>query len=85
MRRTRKKQKLPQPNNRSSIYPIEDRWNFLTPNSEEQHRVLKLYRKLEAVSKSYFDKARIFCVSSTVIIENEAAESFLQELSNIVE
>lgn len=80
-----RKQKKNKPDGRRSICPQWDRWNFRIPNLEEQRRVLELYRKSGAASKSDFVRARLLGESFKVITENKSAEPYLRELSNIVE
>ena len=80
-----KKHKQKKPDGRCATCPRWDRWHIRLPKSEDQQKVLDLYRRSGAVSKSDFVRARILGESFKVIIEKKSAKPYLRELSNIVE
>ena len=80
-----KKQKQKKPDGRCTTCPRWDRWHIRLPKSEDQQKVLDLYRSSGAASKSDFVRARILGESFKVITENKSAKPYLCELSKIVE
>lgn len=80
-----KKHKQKKPDCRCATCPRWDRWHVRIPNPEDQKKVLELYLKSGATSKSDFVRARILGESFKVITENKSTEPYLRELSNIVE
>lgn len=79
-----KKQKQKKPDGRCSTCPRWDRWHIRIPNSEDQQKVLDLYRRSGAASKSDFVRARLLGESFKVIVENPLAAPYLERLSKIV-
>ena len=80
-----KKQKQKKPDGRCATCPRWDRWHIRIPNSEDQQKLIRLYRKSGAKTKSDFVRARLLGESFKVITEDKSAEPYLRELSNIVE
>lgn len=69
---------------RRATCPRWDRWHIRMPNSEDQQKVLDLYLKSGATSKSDFVRARILGESFKVITENPSAEPYRKELDSII-
>ena len=78
-----KKQKQKKPDGRCATCPRWDRWHIRTPNSEDQQKLIELYRRSGAKTKSDFLRARLLDESVKVIIEDESAEEYYRELSSI--
>lgn len=70
---------------RRATCPRWDRWHIRIPNPEDQKKVLDLYLRSGAASKSDFVRARLLGESFKVITENKSPKPYLRELSNIVE
>lgn len=79
-----KKQKQKKPDGRCATCPRWDRWHIRIPNSEDQQKVLDLYRRSSAASKSDFVRARLFGEPFKVIVENPSAAPYLERLTKIV-
>ena len=54
------------------------------PNSEDQQKLIRLYRKLGAKIKSDYLRGLLLNESFKVIIEDTTAQPYLRELDNIV-
>ena len=54
------------------------------PNSEDQQKLIKLYRKLGAKTKSDFVRARLLGEAFKTITQYPAKEPYLEKLSEIV-
>ena len=80
-----KKHKQKKPDGRCATCPRWDRWHIRIPNPKDQKKVLDLYLRSGAASKSDFVRARILGEPFKVITENKSAKPYLRELSNIVE
>ena len=65
-------------------YPRRDRWHIRIPNSEDQQKLIRLYRKSGAKTKSDFVRARLLGETFKVITEDPAKEPYLEKLSEIV-
>ena len=63
--------------------PRWDRWHIRIPNPEDQKKLIELYRKSGAKTKSDFLRARLLDESFKVIIEDESTEEYYRKLSNI--
>lgn len=61
-----------------------DRWHIRLPNYEDQQKVINLYRKSGAKTKSDYLRARLLGDSFKVITEDKSNEKYLRELSNII-
>lgn len=79
-----KRQKSKKPDGRRATYPRWDRWHIRIPNSEDQQKVLDLYRRSGATSKSDFVRARLLGDSFKVVVENPSAAPYLERLTKIV-
>ena len=79
-----KKQKQKKPDGRCATCPRWDRWHIRIPNSEDQQKLIKLYRKSGAKTKSDFVRARLLGEAFKVITEDPSRESYLEKLSKIV-
>ena len=72
------------PNGRSATCPRWDRWHIRIPNSEDQQKLIRLYRKSGAKTKSDFVRARLLGEALKVITEDPSKELYLEKLSKIV-
>ena len=79
-----KKHKQKKPDGRCATCPRWDRWHIRIPNTEERKKVVKLYRKSGAKTKSDFVRARLLGETFKVIIEDPSKEPYLEKLSEIV-
>ena len=79
-----KKQKQNKPDGRCATCPRWDRWHIRIPNSEDQQKLIRLYRKSGAKTKSDFVRARLLGEAFKVITEDPSRESYLEKLSKIV-
>ena len=71
------------PDSRCATCPRWDRWHIRIPNPKDQHKLIELYRRSGAKTKSDFLRARLLNESFKVIIEDESAEEYYRKLSNI--
>ena len=79
-----KKQKQKKPDSRCATCPRWDRWHIRIPKSEDQQKLIRLYRKSGAKTKSDFVRARLLGGAFKVIIQDPAKEPYLEKLSEIV-
>ena len=71
------------PDGRCATCPRWDRWHIRIPNPEDQKKLIELYRRSGAKTKSDFLRARLLDESFKVIIEDESAEEYYRKLSSI--
>ena len=71
------------PDGRCATCPQWDRWHIRIPKREDQQKILELYRRSGAKTKSDFLRARLLDESFKVIIEDESAEEYYRKLSDI--
>lgn len=79
-----KKQKQKMPGGRSATCPRWDRWHIRIPNSEDQQKLIRLYRKSGAKTKSDFVRGRLLGETFKVIVEKPSASPYLERLTKIV-
>lgn len=79
-----KRKKTDKPDSRCATCPQWDRWHIRVPNPEDQRKLIELYRKSGAKTKSDYVRARLLNQSFKVISEDKSSESYLRELSNII-
>ena len=79
-----KKQKQKKPDGRCATCPKWDRWHIRIPNSEDQQKLIRLYRKSGAKTKSDFVRARLLGETFKVITEDPLKNPYLEKLSEIV-
>lgn len=79
-----KKQKQKMPDGRRATCPRWDRWHIRIPNSEDQQKLIRLYRKSGAKTKSDFVRARLLGETFKVITEDSSKELYLEKLSKNV-
>ena len=79
-----KKQKQKKPDSRCATCPRWDRWHIRIPNSEDQQKLIRLYRKSGAKTKSDFVRARLLGETFKVITEDPLKNPYLEKLSEIV-
>ena len=71
------------PDSRCATCPRWDRWHIRIPNPKDQQKLVELYRRLGAKTKSDFLRAKLLDESFKVIIEDESAVEYYRKLSNI--
>ena len=72
------------PDGRCSSCPKWDRWHIRIPNPQDQQKLIELYQKLGAKTKSDYLRARLLGESFKVISEDKSDGKYLRELSNII-
>ena len=71
------------PDGRCATCPRWDRWHIRIPNPKDQQKLIELYRRSGAKTKSDFLRARLIDESFKVIIEDESAVEYYHKLSSI--
>ena len=71
------------PDGRCATCPRWDRWHIRIPNPKDQQKLIELYRRSGAKTKSDLLRARLLDESFKVIIEDESAEEYYRKLSSI--
>ena len=79
----RQKMKQNKPDGRCATCPRWDRWHIRIPKLEDQKKLIELYRKSGAKTKSDFLRARLLDESFKVIVEDESTEEYYRRLSSI--
>lgn len=79
-----KRKNTDKPNGRCATCPRWDRWHIRTPKPEDQQKLIELYRKSGAKTKSDYIRGRLLNESFKVITEDKSSEQYLRELSNIL-
>ena len=79
-----KRKKTDKPDGRCATCPRWDRWHIRIPKPEDQQKLIELYRKSEAKTKSDYLRGRLLDEPFKVITEDKSAEPYLRELSNIL-
>ena len=79
-----KRKKTDKPDGRCATCPKWDRWHIRITNSEDQQKLIKLYRKSGAKTKSDFVRVRLLGEAFKVITQDPAKELYLEKLSEIV-
>ena len=72
------------PDGRCATCPRWDRWHIRIPNPKDQQKLIELYRRSGAKTKSDFLRARLLGESFKVITEDRSSEPYLRELSSIL-
>ena len=75
--------KQDKPDGRCSTCPRWDRWHIRIPNPKDQQKILELYRRSGAKTKSDFLRARLLDESFKVITVDESAVEYYRKLSSI--
>ena len=69
---------------RCATCPQWDRWHIRIPNSEDQQKLIRLYRKSGAKTKSDYVRGRLLNEPFKVITEDKSSEPYLRELGSII-
>ena len=72
------------PDSRCATCPRWDRWHIRIPNPTDQQKLIELYRRSGAKTKSDFLRARLLDESFKIIIEDRSVEPYLRELGSIL-
>ena len=78
-----KRKNTDKPDGRCTTCPRWDRWHIRIPNPEDQKKLIELYRKSGAKTKSDFLRARLLDESFKVITVDESAVEYYRKLSSI--
>ena len=79
-----KRKNTNKPDDRCATCQKWDRWHIRLPNYEDLQKVIKLYQKSGAKTKSDYLRARLLGDSFKVTTEDKSNEKYLRELSNII-
>lgn len=79
-----KRKNTDKPDGRCATCPRWDRWHIRIPNLEDQQKLIELYRKSGARTKSHYVRNRLLNEPFKVITQDESAEPYLRELGNII-
>ena len=79
-----KKQKQKKPDSRCATCPRWDRWHIRIPKLEDQRKLIELYRKSGAKTKSDYVRTQLLNQYFKVITEDKSSEPYLRELGNII-
>ena len=79
-----KRKNTDKPDGRCTTCPRWDRWHIRIPNPTDQQKLIELYSRSGAKTKSDFLRARLLDESFKVIIEDRSVEPYLRELSSIL-
>ncbi len=71
------------PDGRCATCPRWERWHIRISNPKDQQKVIELYSRSGAKTKSDFLRARLLDESFKVIFEDESAEEYYRKLSSI--
>ena len=71
------------PDGRCATCPRWDRWHIRIPKLEDQQKLIELYRRSGAKTKSDFLRAQLLDESFKVIAEDESTEEYYHKLSSI--
>ena len=71
------------PDGRCATCPRWDRWHIRIPNPKDQQKLIELYRRSGAKTKSDFLRARLLDESCKVITVDESAVEYYRKLSSI--
>ena len=72
------------PDGRCATCPRWDRWHIIIPNPKDQQKLIELYRRSGAKTKSDFLRARLLDESFKVITEDRSSEPYPRALGNII-
>ncbi|MBB6275024.1 plasmid mobilization protein [Porphyromonas circumdentaria] len=79
-----KRKNTDKPDGRCATCPRWDRWHIRVPNPEDQQKLIELYRKSGAKTKSDYVRGQLLNHSFKVITEDKTAEPYLRELDSII-
>ncbi len=79
-----KRKNTDKPDRRCATCPRWDRWHIRIPNPEDQQKLIELYLKSGAKTKSDYFRGRLLNQSFKVITQDKAAEPYLRELDSII-
>lgn len=79
-----KRKKTDKPDGRCATCPRWDRWHIRIPKPEDQQKLIELYRKSGAKTKSHYVRNRLLNSPFKVITQDKTAEPYLRELDSII-
>jgi len=74
-----KRKHTDKPDGRCATCPQWDRWHIRIPKPEDQQKLIELYRKSGAKTKSDYVRGRLLNESFKVITEDKSSEPYLRE------
>ena len=69
---------------RCATCPQWDKWHIRVPNPEDQQKLIELYWKSGAKTKSDYVRGRLLNQSFKVITEDKSSEPYLRKLDKII-
>lgn len=72
------------PDGRCTTCPRWDRWHIRISTPKDQQKLIELYRRSGAKTKSDFLRAQLLDESFKIIIEDESTEEYLRQLDSII-
>ena len=72
------------PGSRCATCPRWDRWHIRIPNPKDQQKLIELYQRSGAKTKSDFLRARLLDESFKVITMDKSSELYPRALGNII-
>ena len=72
------------PDSRCATCPRWDRWHIRIPNPKDQQKLIELYQRSGAKTKSDFLRARLLDESFKVITMDKSSELYPRALGNII-
>lgn len=79
-----KRKKTDKPDGRCAICPRWDRWHIRIPKPEDQQKLIELYRKSGAKTKSDYFRGQLLNEPFKVITEDKSSEPYHRELNSII-
>ena len=79
-----KRKNTDKPDGRCATCPRWDRWHVRILKSEDQKKLIDLYRKSRVKTKSDYVRGRLLDMPFKVISEDKSSEPYLRELGNII-
>ncbi|WP_025843493.1 hypothetical protein [Porphyromonas gingivicanis] len=79
-----KRKNTDKPDGRCATCPRWDRWHIRIPKPEDQQKLIELYRKSGAKTKSHYVRTQLLNQSFKVITQDKTAEPYLRELDSII-
>lgn len=79
-----KRKKTDKPDGRCATCPRWDRWHIRVPNPEDQRKLIELYRKSGARTKSDYVRNCLLNFPFKVITQDKTVEPYLRELDSII-
>ncbi|MDD7438875.1 MAG: hypothetical protein PUK66_08625 [Bacteroidales bacterium] len=79
-----KRKNTDKPDGRCATCPRWDRWHIRIPKPEDQQKLIELYRRSGAKTKSDYLRGRLLNEPFKVITEDKSSEPYHRELNSII-